>query len=135
MSDAEESIRNLAGSRWEWVAAAVSFVIVAAAIGFLIYDATDAPEAPLSIEITIDSVVVAGSGYLVEFRADNPSASTASAVPIEGTLRSDGVAGPEQSRVTLDYIPARSSRAGGLFFTRDPREGQLEIRAMGYAEP
>jgi uncharacterized protein (TIGR02588 family) len=35
----------------------------------------------------------------------------------------------------LDYVPPRSSREGGLWFSRDPRAGRLTLRATGYAEP
>jgi uncharacterized protein (TIGR02588 family) len=136
--DADDGpLRNLAGSHWEWIAAVISFVLVAAAIVFLIRDATGTPPSPPVIEIRVDSVVAAGSGYLVEFRAHNSSTSTAQALQVEGTLHpSDGAAADvETSQVTLDYLPGRSSRTAGLFFTRDPREGRLEIRPLGYTRP
>jgi uncharacterized protein (TIGR02588 family) len=42
---------------------------------------------------------------------------------------------PEVSSVILDYIPGQSAREGGLFFTQDPRSGNLVLRASGYAKP
>ena len=35
----------------------------------------------------------------------------------------------------LDYLPPHSKRRGGLFFTRDPRQFELQARAFGYEEP
>lgn len=129
--------RSLAGSRWEWVAAVVSFVLAAAAISFLLLDAADAPDPPPAIEIAIDSVTAAGSGYLVEIHAHNTSATPAAAVVIEGALSPGAGADtePERSRITLDYLPGKSSRAAGLFFSRDPGQGTLVIRPLGYQAP
>ena len=39
------------------------------------------------------------------------------------------------SEAVLDYVPAGSDREGGLWFSRDPRAGQLTLRAKGYADP
>ena len=36
---------------------------------------------------------------------------------------------------TLDYVPRFSTRQAGLLFSRDPRDGTLALRALGYAEP
>ncbi len=41
----------------------------------------------------------------------------------------------ETSGATLDHLPARSNRAGGLFFDHDPRAFALRLRAKGYHEP
>lgn len=127
--------RHPAGSRWEWVAAVISFLLVATAIVFLIYDAVGSPPSAPAIEITVDSVVTAGKGYLVEFTARNSSASTAAVVVVEGMFRSADGAEVETSQVTFDFLPGHSRRAAGFFFTRDPREGTLEIRPLGYARP
>lgn len=127
--------RRLAGSHWEWVAAAISFVLVTSAIGFLVLDATESPPTPPVIEIAIDSVVAAGSGYLVEFSVHNTGTRTAATLQVEGTLRSGDAADEETSQVTFDFVPGESTRGAGLFFTSDPRQGRLEIRSLGYQHP
>jgi uncharacterized protein (TIGR02588 family) len=64
----------------------------------------------------------------------NLSPSTAAVVEVEGVLSRDGreVA---TSSMTLDYVPGHSERQGGLFFAQDPGAYDLELRALGYAEP
>ena len=42
---------------------------------------------------------------------------------------------PETAEATFDFLPARSRREGGLYFTNDPRIGALTLRAKGYADP
>jgi uncharacterized protein (TIGR02588 family) len=74
------------------------------------------------------------SGYLVTVKTSNHGGSTAAAVVIQGELRrgSDVL---EQSHVTLDYSPPSSANQVGLYFTRDPRQFDLQVRALGYVEP
>jgi uncharacterized protein (TIGR02588 family) len=72
--------------------------------------------------------------FLVRVQAVNESRATAAALRVEGTLRrgSDLV---ERSELEFDYLPGRSSREGGLFFTADPRGLQLELAARSYRAP
>jgi uncharacterized protein (TIGR02588 family) len=80
------------------------------------------------------SIVPAQNGYLVQFHAVNQGGSTAAGVVIGGELRRDAET-IESSHTTLNYLPANSERGGGLFFTHDPRQFDLQMRALGYEEP
>lgn len=118
----------------EWVVAGVSTLLVLATVAFLLYDALGSPDLPPRITVEVDSVVAVGGSYLVEFRAHNAGQETAAGLVVEGAIHGDtGVV--ERSRVTVDYVPAQGTRKGGLFFTRDPRGGRLEIRPLGYGRP
>lgn len=134
----DESKKNgeqgLASSRWEWVAACIGFVLVAGAIGFLLREGLGSPATPPEITVEVDSILPAGSGFLVEFHARNDGGRTASALQIEGVLRVSAEE-EEVSSVTLDYLPPESERSAGLFFSHDPRLGELEIRPTGYQRP
>jgi uncharacterized protein (TIGR02588 family) len=121
-------------SRWEWVAAAVSTLLVLGVVGYLLYDAVARPRTPPSIQVVADTVLQSGGLWLVEFRASNGGHETAAAVKIEGELM-QGDSSVESSEAVLDYVPGRSVRNGGLFFQRDPRAYRLELRAHGYQEP
>ena len=123
-----------AASPLEWVVAGLSTVLVLGAAGFLLRDAVEAPPTPARITVEVDSVVPAGEGFLVEFRARNEGHTTAAGLTVEGEVQDDSGA-VEKSQVTLDYVPARGTRKGGLFFTRDPRRGRLELRPQGYGRP
>ena len=41
----------------------------------------------------------------------------------------------ENSLVTVDYVAAGSERDAALFFSNDPRQGEVTVRAKGYIEP
>jgi uncharacterized protein (TIGR02588 family) len=59
---------------------------------------------------------------------------TAEGVVVEGELTiEDGQ--KEVSHTEIDYVPAHAERRGGLFFSQDPRRGELRLRVLGYEEP
>lgn len=118
----------------EWLVAALSALLVLGTIAFLLHAALGSPATPPRITIQVDSVVRAGPGWLVEFRARNDGETTAAGLVVEGELRA-GTGPVEKSQVTIDYVPARGVRRGGLFFTEDPRRHRLRIRPLGYDRP
>lgn len=118
----------------EWWVAGISALLVLGVVASLLHDALGPADTPPHVVIEVDSVVAIGDRYLVQFRARNHGGETAAGVQVEGTV-GGGTGAGESSQVTLDYVPARGSRKGGLFFTRDPRADHLEIRALGYGRP
>ncbi len=118
----------------EWIAAAVGFVLVSGAIGFVFYQALFFESKPPNISITIESVTPNDAGYLVAFKAANDGDKTAASVAIEGELKS-GDESVEKSGVTIGYVPSYSETNGGLFFSKNPQEFDLKIRATGYQQP
>jgi uncharacterized protein (TIGR02588 family) len=96
--------------------------------------ATAPPDAVPRLVVQVDTVVAYRSGYAVEFRAINDGDATAANVQVHGELRADtGVV--EQSESTIDFVPARSWREGGLVFQNDPRRYRLEVRPVGFNRP
>jgi uncharacterized protein (TIGR02588 family) len=119
----------------EWVSAGVGFVLVAAALGLLIYKAIWRDVSPPEVTVRVISVVPMKNGFLVQFNAVNQGGSTAEGVVIEGQLRRGPDTTVETSHTTLQYLPSHSELKGGLFFTHDPRQFDLQLRALGYEEP
>ncbi len=118
----------------EWIVAAVGCVLVAGAIGFMVYEAATQENLPPNFIFKINSTTQSANGYLVKFELENTGDETAGDVAVEGTL-SRGEENIEQSSVTLDYAPSHSKREGGLFFTKNPNEFELKIRVTGYEKP
>jgi uncharacterized protein (TIGR02588 family) len=118
----------------EWVVGGFGAVLVGGAIAFLVFHSLVRDRTPPDVRVIAERVLELHDGYVVQFRAFNQGSSAAAQLTIEGEL-----AGPDGSTKTseavLDYLPARSSREGGLIFSRDPRAGQLSLRAKGYAKP
>lgn len=118
----------------EWVIGALGALLLAGTIGFLVWHALGRDQAPPDVRVVVDGIEQLRNGYLLQFRAINEGGSTAAQLVIEGQLAGpDGLV--ETSEATLDYVPPRSDRRGGLFFTKDPRRFDLRMRAGGYAKP
>jgi uncharacterized protein (TIGR02588 family) len=118
----------------EWVVAALGALLVAGTIGYLVWLATSRDEAPPDVQVVAAGVVALQNGWLVQFRAVNTGAQAAAELLVEGALEGpDGVV--ETAEATIDYLPPRSERAGGLIFSRDPRRHEVRLGAKGYVEP
>jgi uncharacterized protein (TIGR02588 family) len=118
----------------EWFIGAVGFVVVAGVILFLFHHAITARQSPPEVEVRVMSVARTQNGYLVTVKALNRGGSTAAKVVLEALLRKESAV-LERSHTMLDYSPPGSERQAGLFFTRDPRQFELQVRALGYVEP
>jgi uncharacterized protein (TIGR02588 family) len=117
----------------EWIVGGLGAALVGGTIAFLVYHSLARDQTPPDVRVVVQRVLDLQSGYLVQFRAFNQGGSTAAEVTIEGELA--GPDGTEISEVVLDYLPPRSDREGGLVFSRDPRAGQLSLRAKAHATP
>jgi uncharacterized protein (TIGR02588 family) len=100
----------------------------------LSYEALTSETSPPDITVQMESVQAVTGGYVVTLRITNSGTATAAAVRVEGVLKR-AMAVIETSEMTIDYVPARSERSGGLFFQNDPQQFQLEFRALGYQAP
>jgi uncharacterized protein (TIGR02588 family) len=119
----------------EWIAGGIGLLLTLALVGFIGWEAfTRTEPVPPQVEVRMEAIQPVGQGYVVEIVAQNATGETAQAVEIEGTLMQGGRE-VEKSTVTLDYVPGASSAHAGLYFTRDPAAGQLQLRALGYARP
>jgi len=119
---------------WMWCIALLGAVLVTGSIAFMLYEAAAGDSSPPDITVHVDATLQIRNGYLVRFRAVNEGGSTAEGVTVEGVLR-NGTDSMETSNTVLEYVPAHSQREGGLFFTSDPRQYQLQLRAKGYENP
>lgn len=119
---------------WMWAIALLGFALVAGSISFMIYEAAAGDSSPPDVRVDVDSIQPTRVGFLVKFRALNQGGSTAEGLTVEGVLR-NGSEIAEISNTVIQYLPAHSQREGGLFFTSDPRQYQMQLRAKGYEDP
>ena len=118
----------------EWVVAAVGAAIVVATVGYLIFFEVSAGPPDPTISIVEHKVEQTRGGYLVTFSVRNAGHATAANLSVKGELV-DGGKTVEASEVTFDYVPAFSSRSGGLFFTHDPSKAALRLHPVSFIQP
>ncbi len=119
---------------WEWLVAAMGFIIVSVAIGMTLYRGAVQENSPPNIQISLKSVSQKSQGFLVEFELSNTGNRAASAVNVEGELKTNGET-VETRTMTMAYAPSNSKRSGGLIFSKDPSIYDVEIRAVGFEDP
>ena len=119
---------------WMWGIGLLGLVLILGSIGFALYEAAVGDSSPPDVTVQVAGIVPAQNGFLVEIRVVNNGGETAAGLTVEGELR-NGTEIVETSNITIEYVPSRSERQGGLFFTLDPREYDLRLRAKGYETP
>ncbi|PXA94759.1 hypothetical protein DMC25_00645 [Caulobacter sp. D4A] len=116
----------------EWASAAVGLVLAATAISLTAWDALFGAKGPPAIAVTLVEVTPTAHGYVAQVEAFNHGGEPAAQVQIEGVLSSEG--GQQTSGFTIDYVAEGSKASGGLVFEKDPRAGDLKLRATGFAD-
>jgi uncharacterized protein (TIGR02588 family) len=119
---------------WMWGIGLLGLVLVLGSIGFALYEAVVGDSSPPDVTVQVMEILPTQNGFLVEFRVINEGGTTAAGLTVEGELR-DGAEIVEASDTTVEYVPSHSEREGGLFFTLDPRQYDLQLRAKGYETP
>lgn len=119
----------------EWIVSAVGGLFVGAAVLFLALSAFNTERTPASFVFDVDSIYRVQGGYAIRVEAKNTGTETASHVELEATLEDAAGQSIEQSTLTFDYLPGSSTRGGVIFFTHDPTQGRVALRAVGYEEP
>lgn len=119
---------------WERVVAGTGLALVTALLGYLLHHAIAGDHSPPNVLVDVVEIRENGDDFLVIFEGRNDGGTTASGVVITGSLSRFGIV-TESASTTLDFLPAGSSRRGGLFFRHDPRELTLRLTPSGYVVP
>jgi len=117
----------------EWIVFAASAALILTCVGLLVYQQLSSSGSPPSVSVATGDIVETTGGYAVAVRVRNDGDTTAEEVAIQATLSWPG--GEEHGKITLAYVPYHSHRRAWIVFTRDPRQGRLDARVIGYREP
>lgn len=115
----------------EWTVFGVSVAVIATVAGLLLRQHFTAGHRPADIVLTVGQPVAAAQGYAVPIEVRNSGDTAAEDVQVSVALRSPE---PEESDVTIPYVPYRSARRGWVMFSRDPGTARLDARVLSYRE-
>lgn len=118
----------------EWAVFAVSLAALLATVGFLVWDAVTSGSSSPDLRIELGPPEPRSGGFAVPVTVRNRGDETAEGVHVEVTLELPG-APPETAEIEMAFVPRRSQREGWVTFRRDPRQGRLAGRALGYEKP
>jgi uncharacterized protein (TIGR02588 family) len=121
-------------SKQTWALAAIGMLFLFASFSVLLRESLAGAQPAADIAIRVDEIRPSAQGHLVSLKIANSGTATAASLGVEGVLTRGGV-DVESSDITIDYVAAGSERDAVLFFSNDPRQGELSVRAKGYIEP
>ena len=119
---------------WEWAIAGVGLVLLLASVAYFAWFAGSGPVATPAPRIEVTGIEQQGARYVVLVRVRNPSRSPVAELKVTGTLKRQGNA-VEETETQFAFIPGASLREGALFFTRNPREFELELAPKSFQKP
>lgn len=139
MSDKDEHARKADTSRQgtsalEWCVAAVGGLLFLVMVSYMVIEGLATSERQPEIQIVATTAMGQGDGFAVRFDAANIGDRTASSLIVRATLY-QGDRELETADVTIDYLTGRSTASGGFWFSHDPAQFKLEIRAVSYLDP
>jgi uncharacterized protein (TIGR02588 family) len=115
----------------EWTVFAISVAVIAVVAGLLIHAQITTGNGAPHLTVVVGRAEAAGAGYAVPLDVRNGGDTSAEDVEVTVTLQS---VPPEQSDVTIPYVPYRSMRRAWVMFSRDPGTARLEARVISYRE-
>jgi uncharacterized protein (TIGR02588 family) len=118
----------------EWIAAGLGLALTLTVLGYSLWEGVAGAKGPPVLTVVAGPVVATKGGYVAPIRVRNAGGETAASVEVRGELALAGQP-PEERRAMFAYVPAGGEIAGGLVFTRDPREGRLALSVEGYETP
>lgn len=113
----------------EWISAALGGLTALVLLALVLIDARKEHKPPV-LRVAVIETAQTPAGWRVLFEVRNEGGETAAGVRVTGAL-----AGGETAHAVLDVVPGGSTAEGGLFFSSDPRAGQMALRAEGFVEP
>lgn len=129
-----EEVREGPPPLWEWVVAGIGLVLVLASVGYLTWEAVQRPRTGPEPVIEGVRVEPQGAQYLVHFRVRNRGTLTAERLKVGARLLRQGQP-VEEREAEFEFLPGGASVEGGMFFSQDPRQLQLQLDARSYQKP
>lgn len=113
----------------EWAVAGIGLVLVCLCLGFLLCKAFFVDDGVPKISCVVEQIVPQDGGALVLAKVSNSGGETVTRLQIGAK------SGEEEQSVEIDFLPARSSRKFGMFFSHIPKDGSVQFTPGSYQEP
>jgi uncharacterized protein (TIGR02588 family) len=119
----------------EWVTFSIASFILAIIVSLVGYTWLNEKNQPPILSVTKKETIreIAGQFY-VPFEVVNSGGDTAESVQIMAELMIDGKV-TETGEQQIDFLSSGESEEGAFIFTKNPRQGQLNLRVGSYKLP
>jgi uncharacterized protein (TIGR02588 family) len=138
MNDTDSSPQveqKLTRSPAEWTTFSIALLILATIAGLIIYKWVTHQNQPPVIAVAPNPEIREVPGqYYVPFSITNTGGETAESVQVIAELSINGQV-EESGEQQIDFLASGEKEEGAFVFSRDPREGKLNIRVASYKLP
>jgi uncharacterized protein (TIGR02588 family) len=118
----------------EWVAGALSCVLVVSLAGFLLHRALSEDRLTPRLSAAVEAIEQGARGALVRIVVSNDGDATAAAVRVRATRRDDAVGAA--SEIEFDYLAGRAVRRGAFMMPGTALAPEdIDIEIVGFVEP
>ncbi|MEH1963422.1 MAG: TIGR02588 family protein [Nostoc sp.] len=131
MTKTEQSKRSMA----EWVTFSVASFILAIIVSLVGYTWLNEKNQPPMLSVTKKQTIREIKGqFYVPFEVVNSGGDTAESVQVMAELLINGKV-TETGEQQIDFLSSGESEEGAFIFSRNPRQGQLNLRVASYKLP
>lgn len=128
--DAEKDTTPL----WEKIIGVVGGLLLIVGFIYLTWVAIFTEKTPPQVVFEVAEVSAVEEHFVVTLMVYNRSTQTLTDVQVEGALATEAVP-VESHQMVLPYLPSHSRRTVAFLFNRNPAQGKLNFRAVGYQHP
>lgn len=134
--DAETSEAAIPPSPVEWVARGLSLLLMAALVGYVAWLGVGAPaEADVRVTPRLDEVRAVDASWALPVDVENLGGRSLIDLGLSVALVDDSGATLESSDLQVPLIAHDERLRAELWFSRDPREHEVEVDIGGYRLP
>ncbi len=131
MTQTEQQPRSIA----EWVTFSVASLILAIIVSLVGYTWLNEKNQPPILSVTKKETIREIDGqFYVSFEVVNSGGDTAESVQIMAELMIDGKV-TETGEQQIDFLSSGESEEGAFIFSKNPRQGKLNLRVGSYKLP
>ena len=119
----------------EWTVFGLSFLLIGAALAFLVYLWIVHTPAPPDLQASVSPAELHADYYAVPVSVENQGGASAEEVRVEVVLEMGGQE-VEKGELQFDYCPKQSTRHGWVGFQHNPAQADtVRVRVVSYLEP
>ncbi|MCU0532732.1 MAG: TIGR02588 family protein [Hydrococcus sp. Prado102] len=119
----------------EWVTFLLSLAVVALIVGLVLHSWMTQSDEPPILQVTGTTEIREVQGqFYVPFTVENLGGETAESVQVISEIEQNGQV-VETGEQQIDFLSANEKQEGAFIFTRDPRQGNYNVRVGSYKLP
>lgn len=127
--------RSFRRSPAEWTTFSIAALILTAIAGLVVYEWLAKEQEPPALTVVTPELPRESQGsFYLPFEVKNTGGETAESVQVLAELRVNGQV-VESGEQQIDFLSGGETEKGAFVFSRDPREGEVNLRVASYKLP